>query len=248
MKKKQEAKTENWIELPIASLIKAKWNYKEDDDDKMDKLINNIQQNGQIENLIVREYKNKYEIVNGNHRYDALEYLSTKDEKYSNVMCYNLGGISDALAKRIAIETNETKFDTNFAKLSNLVGDILKKYDAGELLDTMPFTEAELSNMANMNKMDWEQFSGEIDVVEDSSSKQHKLIVSKETAKKIVDLIKQDGVVEEGDRIIVLTKFEMRLEKELFNRFCNAVEMIRNNTFNKERVVKMVESIENSSK
>lgn len=95
-----------FCELPVASMIKADWNYKVDDAKLSAKLEENIRRNGQIENIIVRELDDgTFEVVNGNHRLDVMRRL-----EFENVYCYNLGSVGLPEAQRIAIETNETKF------------------------------------------------------------------------------------------------------------------------------------------
>ncbi len=131
------------VKIAIEKLEKAEWNYKKNDQALMEKLVANIKRNGQIENLIVRELpKGKYEIVNGNHRYDALVELKTK-----KAWCYNLGKIKLAMAKRIAIETNETRFDSDMGKLDDLMKELEKSFNLGDLKMTMPFNEKEFGKM-----------------------------------------------------------------------------------------------------
>ena len=92
--------------FPIDILIKADWNYKEEDEYTSMKLRNNIQRNGQTENTHVRLLKTGYyEVVNGNHRLDEFNKLG---KKY--VYAYDHGEISLLEAQRIAIETNETHY------------------------------------------------------------------------------------------------------------------------------------------
>lgn len=120
--------------VSIEKLIKAKWNYKEDNDAIMQKLIENIKRNGQIENIIIREIDNGlFEIVNGNHRLDALSVLNI-----DMVHCYNLGKISETQAKRIAIETNETRFMSNDIFLENIIKELLNDIDMEDLKLTIP--------------------------------------------------------------------------------------------------------------
>jgi ParB-like chromosome segregation protein Spo0J len=73
--------------IKISSLELAPWNYKEDDAKLQAKLVKNIQSNGQVENIVVREIgEGKYEVVNGNHRLKAFREIGL-----STVMAYNLG-------------------------------------------------------------------------------------------------------------------------------------------------------------
>lgn len=74
-----------YISIPLDKLIKAEWNYKKEDKEQEKKLKANIEKNGFIENLVVREIENGYEVVNGNHRLDVLKRLNI-----NQVMCYNL--------------------------------------------------------------------------------------------------------------------------------------------------------------
>lgn len=137
---------ENFISLNINRLVKADWNYKVDDDFLKEKLRNNIKANGQIENIIVREIKKDiYEIVNGNHRLDVFRELGIDE-----IMCFNLGKISEIQAKRIAVETNETKFANDTIKLSNIINEILQSFD-NIIPDSLPFTEKELEYFKNLD-------------------------------------------------------------------------------------------------
>jgi hypothetical protein len=62
----------NYKIFPRDILIKADWNYKEEDEFISDKLVNNMKRNGQIENIHVRKLNTGfYEVINGNHRLDA---------------------------------------------------------------------------------------------------------------------------------------------------------------------------------
>lgn len=95
--------------IPIEKIVKATWNYKYDNSELKEKLKVNIAKNGQIENIIVRTIGDDlFEIVNGNHRYDAFIELGIKE-----VVCFNVGKISLAQAQQIAIETNETRFESD---------------------------------------------------------------------------------------------------------------------------------------
>lgn len=140
--------------LPINQLVKADWNYKEEDDQLTQKLTENIKRNGQVENIVVRELETGFfEIVNGNHRYDALLLLNVAD-----VVVYNMGKISLGQAQRIAIETNETKFLTNTAKLSGLLNDLAKEFSIEQLQETMPYSQERLKELVDMASFDWNKY------------------------------------------------------------------------------------------
>jgi len=127
-----------WVRLPTSWLVKAKWNYKTDDKAKAKKLTANIKKNGVIQNLIVRQFRGKFEIANGNHRLDSIEELKLKD-----VVCYNLGTVSEKVAQRVAIETNETSFDADPVKLGQVLEGLLEEFERDELLETMPYEDTD---------------------------------------------------------------------------------------------------------
>jgi len=128
-----------WVRLPLSWLVKAKWNYKTDDAAKAKKLISNIKKNGLIQNLIVRQLRGgKFEIANGNHRLDSLEGLNLED-----AVCYNLGPVSEKVAQRIAVETNETSFDADPVKLGQVLEGLLEEFEKDDLLETMPYEETD---------------------------------------------------------------------------------------------------------
>jgi hypothetical protein len=123
-------------------LVKCSWNYKDNEDETAKKLVNNINRNGQIVSILVRELETgALEIVDGNHRYDAICQLGIKE-----VTVCNLGKISLTEAKRQAVEINETNFPNDILRLSGLLVDVTKEF-GDEALDTLPYTEKELNKL-----------------------------------------------------------------------------------------------------
>lgn len=142
-----------YCEIPISSLIKAKWNYKEDNDAKLQKLIAGIKRNGQIENIIVREVaRGKFEVINGNHRYDAMVKL-----KRATAICFNLGKVTLPFAQRLAVETNETRFESNGRTLAKLIKDIAEEYTAIDLATTFPYDQEEIEDFVRLVDFDWSE-------------------------------------------------------------------------------------------
>lgn len=135
-----------WKELSLEVLTPAQWNYKEDDEATMKKLVANIKKNQQIENIIVRPIDDScevYEVVNGNHRLEAMRTLGIK-----TATCFDLGIVSEAHAKRVAVETNETRFPINPVRLSEIVASLTQESGVDELLESMPFSKEQTEGMA----------------------------------------------------------------------------------------------------
>jgi hypothetical protein len=143
-----------WVEVNIEDLVPCDWNYKTNDTEKAEKLKKNIKLNGLIENIIIYLLPTGfYSICNGNHRYSVLKELGIK-----KIMTFNLGSITESKAKRIAVETNETRFSSDNIKLAELIKEISSDFSLEELAVTMPFDVNELENFQKMLDFDWEQF------------------------------------------------------------------------------------------
>ena len=143
-----------WVDVNTSDLVKADWNYKEENAEQTLKLVENFKRNGQVENIQIRELEDgRYEVVNGNHRLDVMKSIEMK-----KCHAYNYGEISKAEAQRIAIETNETRFATNAIKLGETLEEISGTFSIDEMAKTMPFKEEEISNMIETLNFDWEQF------------------------------------------------------------------------------------------
>ena len=151
-------KSTQWVELPVNKLVKAPWNYKKEDVTLTQKLAANVRLNGQVENLRVRDMEDgNYEVVNGNHRLEVFNIL-----KWKTCICFNFGKITDAKAQRIAIETNETKFESDTAQLAELIKDMAlvpnAEFDIDDLLATMPYDEKTLRGFGELVDFDWDKF------------------------------------------------------------------------------------------
>jgi len=156
-----------YIVLKTHQLIRADWNYKEEDEELQNLLKSNLQRNGQVQNLIVRALPSGdttkdglpiYEVPDGNHRLPSLKKLGQEE-----VMCYNLGRVSEAEAKRIALEVNETQWDADPIALAETMSDVEAEFGRGDILDTMPFTDDEMDHFEDMLEWDWEDFEDEVD-------------------------------------------------------------------------------------
>lgn len=155
---KTKQATKGFMEISVKKLKPAEWNYKKDDDEKALKLLSNIKRNGQLENIIVRDIgRGKFEVVNGNHRLPVFKELGI------DPMVFNLGKITQAEAERIAIETNETRFETDHIALAERIAGLMDEWSIEDLAATMPYTEEELDGMAKLLDFDWEQFNSDED-------------------------------------------------------------------------------------
>lgn len=151
--------------IPVAKLVKAHWNYKGDNDRTMEALVDNVSRNGQVINLIVRDMegepgmeegsyykKGYYEVVNGNHRLDALRKLGME-----KAVCMDLGKVTIEEAKKVAIETNETNFRVDPGKLAQVVTHAVDGTKFNLEKHKLPFEVEEVNRFREMAEIDWQQ-------------------------------------------------------------------------------------------
>jgi|TARA_R110000787_G_scaffold87489_1_gene186363 hypothetical protein len=176
-----------WNDIELKKLVKANWNYKEENEGQTEKLINNFKRNGQVENLLIRELDTGfYEVVNGNHRLDVMKILKLK-----KAHVYNFGKMTLGEAQRIAIETNETKFESDSIKLAELITTLAKEFPIDDLVNTMPYSKDEITNMSDLVNFDFNEFGNTegVDTFgDDDFSHEVKLKVSQETFERWKDL------------------------------------------------------------
>tara|TARA_R110000823_G_scaffold121565_1_gene246647 strand:- start:4110 stop:4760 length:651 start_codon:yes stop_codon:yes gene_type:complete len=176
-----------FIDIEVKQLVKADWNYKQENEIQTENLINNFKRNGQIENIIIRELDSGFfEVVNGNHRVDVMKILKNK-----KAHAYNCGKISLAEAQRLAIETNETKFESDNLKMADLISTLAKEFPVDELALTMPYSEDEIQKMSELTDFDWSQYDSDEEIAtigDDEFNKEIKFMVTAETFDRWNDL------------------------------------------------------------
>lgn len=130
----------------------AAWNYKEDHEEQMKKLIRSILNEGFIINSLLRKNEDgDIEVVDGNHRKAAIEKIldvvsnedsfSSDSEEYTwcqlyksknldltKIMCYYLGEISMIRAKELSLKANGSWFDDNYSKKREIVIELHDTY------------------------------------------------------------------------------------------------------------------------
>jgi len=167
----------DFVEIEVSKLMKAPWNYKRDDDEeeiekRKQALLNNFKENGQLENLIVRKMDGgKYEVVNGNHRLDVVNQL-----KFDSVICYDLGKVSEARARFIAAQTNETKFPRDEVKFSQLLNYITKEIPLDDVLKNMPMSKEEMDDILKLQDFSFDKYQEENEEAKKEQNSEKKLL------------------------------------------------------------------------
>lgn len=129
------------------------WNPNKTKPRQQKAIAESLQTYSQILDIIVRpDPKNvdRYQIIDGEHRYDELE-----DEVYVTV----LHGLSDADAKKLTIILNETRGEADKIELAQLLADLSNELRGDELLNALPYEQNELDELVKLAEVDWDNFN-----------------------------------------------------------------------------------------
>ncbi len=140
--------------MNIDNLVKAGWNYKTDGtEEQINKLIKSIKYDDSAGVIAVRKLNDKYEVIDGNHRLEALQRMG-----WQQIQVENFGDISKAKAIIIARRRNHVWFDDDLKAFSDLIkNDVLPEIDTDTLKDILPDTPDEIDNLVNFGNFDWEE-------------------------------------------------------------------------------------------
>ena len=174
------------IKVKVSQLVKAKWNYKTDGSPEIiQKLIKSAEYQKSIGVPAVRELKKthygkpekKYEVIDGNHRLDALLLMKIKE-----ITVENFGKITKGAAVLIAKQRNTLWFEDDTIKFAELFKqDILKDFTIDELETMLPMSKEELEGFEKLLDFDWAQFDDAGEPILKEGYKQIKFDVPEET-------------------------------------------------------------------
>ena len=141
------------IKLPIEQLVKAEWNYKTDGtDEQIQKLMNSIEYDNSAGILAVRKIRDKYEVIDGNHRLEALRRLN-----YKEVQVENFGDLPKSKAIVLSRRRNHVWFDDDLVSFGTLLKeDVLPDISMETLKEILPEDE-NLENLLNFNEFEWKE-------------------------------------------------------------------------------------------
>ena len=134
------------IELPIEALKEAPWNVNQVDDSMMQRLRTSIGKYGLVQNLVVRQIANDYEVLSGNHRLRLLHELLIK-----KVPCVVVD-VDDAHARLLAQALNHIHGDDDLGLRAELIREVMQVLPEEEVLAVLPDTMDGLKGMANLGQ------------------------------------------------------------------------------------------------
>ena len=198
-------------DIDMKDLVKADWNYKTDGtEEQINKLMNSITADESVGVVAVRELpNNKFEVIDGNHRFEAIKRLGWK-----KVPCENFGNITKAKAITIARRRNHKWFDDDIIAYAELLNnEVLGEYTLDELEKIMPDTKEEMEKLQEMLDFDFDQFDGDFKYDESDNLKTINIKVPEDTYK--IWLEWKDKVKEMTDYETDGKAFEYAMEEAL---------------------------------
>jgi len=137
------------------------------------KIKESLRIHGQIDPVLVREIEtDKYELINGYHRWMAMKEL-----KFTEVEIKNLGIMSKEDAIKKALSTEELRVPLDVIEVAKLIKQVADS-EAG--LEGLPYLQEEIEKKIALLEFDWDNFqdTGETDELPDV--KTFKIIVTTE--------------------------------------------------------------------
>ncbi len=143
--------------IPIKNIIPNTWNPNIMDSQSYQALSESFTEFGDIDPILVRDLGEKYQIIDGEHRYKIAKDLGL--DKIQSIVI----DVSDTQAKRLTQIMNRTKGKDDPEKLMNLLDSLLLEMSEDELVNGLPYTPDGLASLID----DLHKQNGLSDIVPD---------------------------------------------------------------------------------
>ena len=134
------------VELPIEVLKEAPWNVNQVDDSMMQRLRTSVLKYGLVQNLVVRQLVDGYEVLSGNQRIKLL-----REFKVTKVPCV-IVSLDDGRARLLAQVMNHVHGDDDLGLRAELIREVMNVLPESEVLAVLPETIEGLKGMASMGQ------------------------------------------------------------------------------------------------
>jgi ParB-like chromosome segregation protein Spo0J len=140
--------------IPVTELEPNPWNPNAMDAATLTAERESIQTYGFIDPLTVREHAERFQIIDGEHRWRVATELD-----YEALPCVVLEA-DDATAKKLTVILNETRGQADPVLLAELLGDLRSRLneDDAALRAGMPYNDDELRALLRVNEDDWDGY------------------------------------------------------------------------------------------
>ena len=187
--------------IDIKLITKNPWNPNQMDKKTLKAEKESIEKYGIVAPIIVRPLKNKYQIIDGEHRYIVCSELG-----YKLIPSVIIEGLKDKDAKKLTIILNETKGSNDKIELGKLLGELEK--DFGDNLKIgLPFNDDDLNDLIEFGNVDWDKYEtgNKGDIAQDEVYKLHLIFKGDD-----ITLVKDRLSLNPEDTILDLLKKESK--------------------------------------
>jgi len=143
------------VEIPREKLHPNPWNPNHMKPRQQSAVAESVETYGQVLELLVRPHPDisgEYQVIDGEHRLNILPEIA---------FCNVIHGLPDADAKKLTIVMNETRGSADKVELAQLLADLNSEMD--NLVNALPYSQAELDELIELAKVDWDQFNQDFD-------------------------------------------------------------------------------------
>jgi ParB-like chromosome segregation protein Spo0J len=160
--------------LPITKVTPNPWNPNKQTERQYAAEMESICDNGFVMPIIVRKHPDKkgfYEIVDGEHRWKALQQIAVENKKGKGNVPTLLENkeipaiilsIDEARAKRLTVIMNETRGRADLTSLGTLLAELSPELGE-DLIIGLPYTPEQLNEILDIAKFDWTELETPID-------------------------------------------------------------------------------------
>ena len=195
---KYQTKNEN---IKIGLIKKNPWNPNQMDKKTLKAEKESIEKYGMVAPVIVRPLKDKYQIIDGEHRYIVCSELG-----YKLIPSVIIEGLEDKDAKKLTIILNETKGSNDKIELGKLLGELEKDF-GDDLKIGLPFNDDDLNDLIEFGNVDWDKYEtgNKRDIAQDEVYKLHLIFKGDD-----IPLVKDRLSLNPEDTILDLLKKESK--------------------------------------
>ena len=160
--------------LPITKVTPNPWNPNKQTERQYAAEMESICDNGFVMPIIVRKHPDKkgfYEIVDGEHRWKALQQIAVENKKGKGNVPALLENkeipaiilsIDEARAKRLTVIMNETRGRADLTSLGTLLAELSPELGE-DLIIGLPYTPEQLNEILDIAKFEWTELETPID-------------------------------------------------------------------------------------
>lgn len=164
----------NLVNLNHSDIVPNDWNPNKQNERAFAAEIESIVDNGFVQPITVRKHpsQNKYQIIDGYHRWLALskifEDTKLQSDKLKQIVTTKqvpciIIEVTDAQAKKLTIILNETRGRAELGELGMLLDSIQSDF-GDDLIRGLPYTDGQLNDLLSLAEFDWDNLE---DLVED---------------------------------------------------------------------------------